>query len=570
MTCGSPAESGLFANDCAANRKNGNGTTYKDEWDPMKSKIYFTFRHFFLLAMLFTGISGHVYPQALITLERVHVFASAEEAAAEGLGFLPVEVRWSLDASVPGNYIVRINKYIDDEVRYQDIATQRVDFSDRNNWGDPMGRPDQRSEGYRLDLLDGTGEAISSTENHYTIFLHDLTTSAINQCAGSVGLQWDNYRVTTSAGIETELPPFFTHHLVLVLPPVGSEYVADTLSFTDTDYDYQFAAGSGTYRFRVQSVQIEQATGNLLRYSNSNTRTIDFARPVITDIDIQYADIVDNRDILVGFSVTGNMPEDIHEFEYEVFRSSSPSGPFIPAGSGISDPATGEFVLADIAVPGLESGPVYYKVAALLAGCSDDYEIESDVVSSLFLQGEIGVFDDTQLIIDLSWTQDPAMPDFELFRMLPGETEWQFISTSSSMELQDDLSSLAETLAGEVRYRLQATDGIVMVHSNEISVIVETGLVIPNAFRPGSSFDENQHFRPGFTGQIPGFYRLTIYNRWGQEIFSITDPGNDWPGWNGKDPEGTDVQQGVYGYRFEYQIGNGPREEIMGTVMLIR
>ena len=60
------------------------------------------------------------------------------------------------------------------------------------------------------------------------------------------------------------------------------------------------------------------------------------------------------------------------------------------------------------------------------------------------------------------------------------------------------------------------------------SIRVETkkcpfGIYFPNAFTPNKD-GLNDIFRPVIIGR-PTIYKLSIYNRWGQQIFETTDPG---------------------------------------------
>ena len=60
--------------------------------------------------------------------------------------------------------------------------------------------------------------------------------------------------------------------------------------------------------------------------------------------------------------------------------------------------------------------------------------------------------------------------------------------------------------------------------------------------------------------------RLTIYNRWGELIFSTTNP---YDGWNGK-VKGVLQPAGVYIYYLEMESLSGQRLNQKGTVVLIR
>jgi hypothetical protein len=61
-------------------------------------------------------------------------------------------------------------------------------------------------------------------------------------------------------------------------------------------------------------------------------------------------------------------------------------------------------------------------------------------------------------------------------------------------------------------------------------------------------------------------YKLIIYNRWGQEIFSTTDPAKKWNGLL----KGLTADPGVYVWMAEVTLRNQPMRREKGTVVLVR
>jgi gliding motility-associated-like protein len=60
---------------------------------------------------------------------------------------------------------------------------------------------------------------------------------------------------------------------------------------------------------------------------------------------------------------------------------------------------------------------------------------------------------------------------------------------------------------------------------------------------------------------------IEIWNRWGQLVFSSTDPTKGWDG----NYQGTSVQTGVYAYVVNYQTTSDQEEKVIkGNVTLIR
>ncbi len=73
-----------------------------------------------------------------------------------------------------------------------------------------------------------------------------------------------------------------------------------------------------------------------------------------------------------------------------------------------------------------------------------------------------------------------------------------------------------------------------------------TALFIPNAFTPNND-GKNDRFEILLAKQCPGV-EITIFNRWGQEIFNSTTQNNTWDGTY----DGTPVPDGVYYYTLRF------------------
>ena len=101
------------------------------------------------------------------------------------------------------------------------------------------------------------------------------------------------------------------------------------------------------------------------------------------------------------------------------------------------------------------------------------------------------------------------------------------------------------------------------------SIQVETkkcafGIYFPNAFTPNKD-GLNDVFRPAMIGR-PITYKLSIYNRWGQQIFETTDPAQ---GWNGT-IRGTEQESGTYIWTCVYQFNTQEKMKKKGFFLLLR
>ena len=94
-----------------------------------------------------------------------------------------------------------------------------------------------------------------------------------------------------------------------------------------------------------------------------------------------------------------------------------------------------------------------------------------------------------------------------------------------------------------------------------------TTLFMPNAFTPDNDGTNDTFRGKGFLEAISD-YNLTVWNRWGQMIFSTDNPSD---GWNGQlNNMGQASPQGVYVYKVSYIDPRGETKSQDGTVMLLR
>jgi gliding motility-associated-like protein len=112
---------------------------------------------------------------------------------------------------------------------------------------------------------------------------------------------------------------------------------------------------------------------------------------------------------------------------------------------------------------------------------------------------------------------------------------------------------------GSTEYGCTSQD-TVLVHVSPESLIE-----LPNAFSPGSgtSINDNLSIKVRGTVKLNSF---TIFNRWGQQVFSTTNINEGWNGqFNGK------VQpMGVYVYMIDATTSTGKRFTKQGNVTLVR
>jgi gliding motility-associated-like protein len=90
---------------------------------------------------------------------------------------------------------------------------------------------------------------------------------------------------------------------------------------------------------------------------------------------------------------------------------------------------------------------------------------------------------------------------------------------------------------------------------------------VPNVFTPNGD-NMNDYFLPRqWLSKGVTYFKMIIYNRWGQEIYSTTKV--DGRGWDGKF-NGVDQPQGVFVYTIDVKFKDGTSEKKQGNVTLLR
>jgi gliding motility-associated-like protein len=125
--------------------------------------------------------------------------------------------------------------------------------------------------------------------------------------------------------------------------------------------------------------------------------------------------------------------------------------------------------------------------------------------------------------------------------------------------------SITVTQPGE--YWLRVTDSHDCTGADTILVLPKeclVGLYAPNAFSPNND-GWNDTFRP-IVGGIVESYELTIYNRYGQRIYSTKDLHRGWDG----TIAGIRQDSNTFAWTCRYKLEGQPERMERGTVTLVR
>ena len=137
---------------------------------------------------------------------------------------------------------------------------------------------------------------------------------------------------------------------------------------------------------------------------------------------------------------------------------------------------------------------------------------------------------------------------------------------------QDPVFEFPLTEGGIYPVQLQITDanGCVNVVNRQIEIQSMFNLFIPTSFTPNNDGYNDAFFVEG-TDIDPDRFEFEIWNRWGELIWSTTDPTDAWYGQVGEEGQHY-VPNGPYSYRIEVHSieDESFRKEVFGVVTIIR
>ncbi len=152
---------------------------------------------------------------------------------------------------------------------------------------------------------------------------------------------------------------------------------------------------------------------------------------------------------------------------------------------------------------------------------------------------------------------------------LVSELQVPFPVNSVTWNTGSDSTSITVDESGPYWFTAIDAYGCTRIDTAEVQVIPvgEASATIPNVFTPNGD-GWNDRFQVSGIG-VTDFY-MEVYNRWGQMMFTSSDPGNGWNG--GKDNTANDTPDGTYYYIVSYKdlCSDEPKATHHGHVTLLR
>jgi len=208
----------------------------------------------------------------------------------------------------------------------------------------------------------------------------------------------------------------------------------------------------------------------------------------------------------------------------------------------------------------------YYYYSSLIDSCGNEV-LASGHMRTILLQGEKS----GGQMISLGWNAFEDWPTgvdaYEIYRAVneDGSFELAGETAGSTISYEDDISMLSGEFS-MLRYVVRAledeTAGLYS-WSNEIFFEYAPKVYLPNAFTPGG---RNPVYKP--LGNFAEFseYRLDVYNRWGELMFSSREFSLGWDG----SFKGREAPLGVYVCIINYRSNSGESNTLKSTFVLVR
>nr|MBK9652832.1 gliding motility-associated C-terminal domain-containing protein [Bacteroidota bacterium] len=380
------------------------------------------------------------------------------------------------------------------------------------------------SQLYAIAAYDSCGNLSPIGIGHNTIFLQD----SLDKCNAAIKLKWNPY-INMKGGVGqyklymSENNAAYT--LLVTLPNTETEYLHTNIK-KDTLYCYFI-----------------RAVGTVVSRTATSNKTCELADVIIFPkyTYLKHATVIDND--VVGVTAYVDTAADVSS--YKLMRSLDPNSNYdvaqiIPAGATTNI----SFVDYDVTT----SRYSYYYRVIPVSTCGKDMDT-SNIGRTILAQGT----PNDNLTNTVFWNRyedwSGGVDFYHIYRSIDGVlNNTPIVTVPSSVTSYIDDVAKYYTGTGEFCYYIQAQEDngnvfgfLEKSESNEICLVQEPHVYIPNGFTPGG---KNPVFMP--TGSFIGKddYYFAVFNRWGQPVFETTDYTQ---GWNGT-LDGEEAPQGIYVY----------------------
>lgn len=245
-----------------------------------------------------------------------------------------------------------------------------------------------------------------------------------------------------------------------------------------------------------------------------------------------------------GNIVFTNLSEPVNS-DYEIFwdfGDGNTSSEFSPSHTYTKE-GTYSIALDIISPIGCQTDTVFNDLITIEPGPISDFD---------YVPGELDNFNSIVQFSDQSTRADRWYYDF---------------GNGAYSTQQNPIYEFRDTGIQEVRLIVTHPKGCRDTSIQFLDVVPKVTFFMPNAFSPNEDGVNDLFMGRGYLEGYSNF-EMTIWNRWGEEIFRTTDPSEAWNG--RKNNTGRPVQQEVYYYLVRFTGPRGQQTELRGPATLIR
>jgi gliding motility-associated-like protein len=210
-----------------------------------------------------------------------------------------------------------------------------------------------------------------------------------------------------------------------------------------------------------------------------------------------------------------------------------------------------------------ESTSFAYTIANA-SGC------DSNITVNLTVSAEpIAAFTSTPELIEY------GLSEIQMLDQSTGQIDtwsWTYTTANGSIQtssLQNPIFNIPNNASGNQIFQLAVStaQGCTSEITSILNILEDAALYIPNTFSPdGNAF--NNVFKVEGRNIDANRFELTIYNRWGELIFTSLDPA---VGWDGAIANKGIAPIGTYTYQVSYRFSNSNESQtVNGHLNLIR
>lgn len=462
------------------------------------------------------------------------------------IAFLP-----SPNPEVSGYILIRIEEG-EDDVQNSFLLEDLTIINDTIYIRDTDIDATESSIGYRLRSFSCSGSENPSvlSGTHYTIFVE----ATVDSCNDLVNLTWTPYNGWNRSdenGVPIDSVTTYT---------VYTDTDTTIVEAPATTLAYSITPNTAEKCFRI----VAENTTGLTSQSNEICIDREASNPP-TDICLTVATIDTLNNIV---ALEWNMDVTTEITSLQLLRGLTPNSLEVLGEISDSSPPLIEFADA----VNINQGPYFYQIRHV-----DDCgrQVESNIAGTIDLNGR-NQLNGTN---SLSWSafeigEGGSINSYTVYRsedipfknFIPLQT-----LDANTFEFIDNLESGGTSTPSYcyyvvAQYDIACNDGITVTEisqSNEVCISQSPRIFVPNAFAPNGA---NKIFKPIIKNPNPNDYQMVVFNRWGEHIFSTSDPEEGWDGFY----NGRLAAQGVYAYYIRMQSELGFTLERKGTVVLIR